>query len=164
MQDPHEPPTQIGIRYWLTGEGLPRDGLTEGKACRTSMRLLRGAPTHSLNSALPSGLARCRKRAASSSLLADAARAVKQDLCAGAQRSAYLAKAVRRLTGPVQNMFFSYLCAEQGSRTCVLAPKGLHSLSKCRSTAWEDTQTLIDHFSLSTTYARQLLQSGMCRS
>lgn len=106
MQDPHGPPIHNGIRYWLTGEGLPRDGLTEGKACRTSMRLLRGAPTHSLNSALPSGLARCRKRAASSSLLADAARAGKQDLCAGAQRSAYLAKAVRRLTGPVQNIFF----------------------------------------------------------
>lgn len=79
---------------------LPRDGLTEGNACRTSMRLLRGAPAHSLNSALPSGLARWRNLAASFSSLADAARAGKQDLCAGAHRSAYLARAVRKLTGP----------------------------------------------------------------
>ena len=143
MQDPHGPPIQNGIRYWLTGEGLPRDGLTEGKACRTSMRLLRGAPTHSLNSALPSGLARCRKRAASSSLLADAARAGKQDLCAGAQRSAYLAKAVRRLTGPVQNIFFNYLCAEQGSRTCVLAPKGLHILPRLCAGSQDLWKTLV---------------------
>ena len=64
------------------------------------MRLLRGAPTHSLNSALPTGLARCRRRAASSSLLAEAAKAGKQDLCAGAHKSAYLAKLVRKLKGP----------------------------------------------------------------
>ena len=80
--------------------GPPKDGFTEGKACRTSSKLLLGPETHSLNSALPSGLARCRSLPASASSEAAAASAGKQVLYAGAHKSAYLAKAVRRLTGP----------------------------------------------------------------
>jgi len=81
----------------------PKDGLQDGKASSTSSRLLLGPPTQSVNSALPSGLARCCSLAASFSSDADAASAGKQALCAGAQRSAYLAKADRKLTGPTMN-------------------------------------------------------------
>ena len=76
--------------------------MTEGKACKTSSKLLRGPPTHSLKSAFPSGLARWRSLRASSSLAAAAAKAGKQVLRAGAQRSAYLARADLKLTGPAQ--------------------------------------------------------------
>ena len=78
----------------------PREGFTEGNACRTSSKLLLGPETHSLKSALPSGLARCRNLAASPSSEAAAASAGKQVLYAGDHTSACFAKAVRRLIGP----------------------------------------------------------------
>lgn len=82
---------------------VPKDGLQEGKACRTSSRLLLGPPTQSLNSALPAGLARCCNLAASPSSEAEAAKEGRQVLRAGAHKSAYLARAERRLTGPVSH-------------------------------------------------------------
>ena len=102
-----------------TAWASPKDGFTEGKACRTSSRLLLGPPTQSLKSALPSGLARCRSLAASLSSDAEAAKAGKQDLCAGAQRSVYFARADCRLTGPAAH--------QQRLMTALLDSDDLHS-------------------------------------
>jgi len=84
----------------LDRKRAPRVGRVDGNACRTSSTDREGAATQAWYSALPSGDARWRSRAASGASPAKAASASSVSRCAGASTSACSARARCSEMGP----------------------------------------------------------------